>query len=317
VLIGLLVHRIGLRVLSEHLRSADPVWILAALMLFSLSHLVGSYQWWILLRRDQINITWKQTVSYYFVGLFFNNFFISSLGGDVFRMMDIRRLSKNGSVAVTTVLLDRMVGLFVLSFVAFLTAPWIVLHRDIDPRLRGSILILLAGWVLVLALLFNKRLARPFAWMIEKWIPGKITSRAKAVYRNIHRFGREVIVWRLLGISLIVQSARIMTHYFLGLAMGIKLSPVYFFLIIPVVAIMAGLPISLGGIGLREQTAVLLFGGLGVAASLSFSMEFLAYVIAILSSLPGGIVFMTRKKGIGSIEPGNGSLDENESNLNT
>ncbi len=302
ILIGLLLHRIGLRQLWAHLSSIKPFWFICGLIVFSASHLLGSYQWWILLRREKITISWMETCSYYFVGLFFNNFFISNLGGDVFRMMDIRRLSQNGSGAVTTVVLDRMIGLFALSFMAFLTAPWVVLHSNIDPRLRWAILILMAGWVLVLGLFFSKRFARPFAWAFEKCIPQKITARAREVYRNIHRFGREPMIWTVLAISIVVQTARILTHYFLGLSVGIQISPVYFFLIIPIVAVMAGLPISLGGLGLREQTAVILFGGLGVTATRAFSMEFLAYLVGILASLPGGIIFMTRKKGVGSME---------------
>jgi uncharacterized membrane protein YbhN (UPF0104 family) len=156
--------------------------------------------------------------------------------------------------------------------------------------------------MVILGLFFSKRLARPIAWIIEKTIPQKITARAKAVYRHIYRFGREQIVWSLIGLSFIIQGARILTHYFLGLAVDIHISPLYFFLAIPVIAVIAGLPISVGGIGLREQTAVLLFGGVGVAATQAFSMEFLAYLVAVLSSLPGGIIFIIRKKGVGSIE---------------
>ena len=236
------------------------------------------------------------------MGLFFNNFFVSSLGGDVFRMLDVRKAARNGTGAVATVVIDRMIGFFALSLLAFVTAPWVVLRSDMDPRLKWLILVLMFIWILILGLFFNKRFAKPFAWIIEKWIPERIASKAREVYRHIHRIGREPIVWTILFIAFIVQGLRILTHFFLGLSVGIGLSPVYFFLFIPVVAVMASLPVSFGGIGLREQTAVLLFGGMGVMAPRAFSMEFLAYIVAVLSSLPGGIVFVTRKKGVGNIE---------------
>ena len=103
---------------------------------------------------------------------------------------------------------------------------------------------------------------------------------------------------KIVMLSLIIQSARIMTHYLLSRSLGVSISASCFFLVVPLIAIMATLPVSIGGIGLREQTGVVLFGAFGMAESQAFSTEFLAYLVAVCSSLPGGILFMVRKKQI-------------------
>ena len=243
---------------------------------------------------------WGKCVQFYFVGLFFNNFLISAMGGDFFRMVDIRRFSRKGTVAVSTVFIDRFMGLLVLSGLALAVSPLILLTWGFQKYFWLPMVFLIIAWLFALFFLFNKHFARPFAWFIQKLIPDKIVTKAKAIYNQIHDFGRrKKLFWRIVFISIFIQSARIVTHYLLALSLGVSVFPIYFFLIIPIIAIIASLPVSLGGIGLREQTGVVLFGLIGMTAVQAFSVEFLAYLVAIGSSLPGGIIFIGRKK----IEP--------------
>ncbi len=297
LLVGFLLRRIGVQRIVDQFHSADICWLMGALVLLTMSHFLGSFQWWILLRSNDIRISWRKTISVYFIGLFFNNFFIGALGGDFFRMVDVRRYSKNGTGAVSTVFLDRFVGLLVLSGMAVAAAMWVLIRGDMWSYLQYPLVVLFVGWIFVLFFLFNKRFARPFAWLIQKVIPEGMSAKTREVYQKIHDFGRQRnLIFRLICISMIIQSARVFTHYLLGRSLGITVSPVTFFLIIPFVAIMASLPLSLGGIGLREQTGVLLFGMVGMSALQGFSVEFLSYLVAIVTSLPGGILFIGRRK---------------------
>lgn len=296
-LIGFLLHKIGIHKVATYIGTANIYWLGGALSLFTASHFLGSFQWKLLLSSESIQIPWKKIVSFYFVGLFFNNFLISGLGGDFFRMIDVRRYAKNGTGAVSTVFLDRFAGLFVLSAMSLLTAPLVLIREESRSYLEMPFAILVTGWIFVLFFLFNKKFARPFAWLLKKIIPEGITAKVREVYQKIHNFGRnKKLLFKIIIISFVIQSARIMTHYLLGKSLGIRISPLYFFLIIPMVAIMASLPISLGGVGVREQSGVVLFGIVGVSALQAFSMEFLAYLVAVVSSIPGGIVFMLRRK---------------------
>jgi uncharacterized protein (TIRG00374 family) len=212
-------------------------------------------------------------------------------------MLDVRRHSSNGTGAVATVLLDRFAGLFILSGLAVLSMPWMLFQKNIHSFLHLPMIVLIVGWALTLLFLFNEKFTRPLAWMIGRIVPGVIKAKAREVYRTIHDFGRRGrLLVRILLVSLVVQSARIMTHYVLARALGVAVSPVYFFLFIPIVAIMASLPVSLGGLGIREQTGIVLFGLVGVAASQAFSIEFTAYLVAIVSSIPGGIIFAGRQR---------------------
>ncbi|MBN2031020.1 flippase-like domain-containing protein [bacterium] len=297
ILIGYLLRRIGMGNVIEHLQSADVSWLCGATVLFTASLFIGSCQWWILLKSEGIEINWKKTVSFYFVGLFFNNFLISGLGGDLFRMIDIKRYSKNGTSAVSSVFLDRFMGLFVLSGMAVFAIPWILIRGGSLFQLWFPLVFLTAGWILILLFLFNSAFAGLLKRLLQKITPKKISAHVQEIYQKIWQFGRKRHLLIQVGIlSIIIQSARIMTHYCLGRSLGIMLSPLYFFLLIPLIAVMASLPVSVGGLGIREQSGVVLFGLLGVHTIQAFTMEALAYLFAVVLSLPGGLIFMVRKK---------------------
>jgi hypothetical protein len=59
------------------------------------------------------------------------------------------------------------------------------------------------------------------------------------------------------------------------------------------------LPISIGGIGIRESSGVALFSQINsFQPETIVVMEFLAYVIGLLSTIPGGLIFILRKEKI-------------------
>jgi uncharacterized protein (TIRG00374 family) len=261
------------------------------------SHILGSIQWWLLLKYEGINIPWKKTLSFYYVGLFFNNFLIGNVGGDLFRMFDIQSYSKDSASAVSTVFLDRIIGLLVLSSLAVIATPWVILLNDINNFLFFPIIIIITGWGILLIFLFNKSFIKPFSWIIIKFIPKKIVAQTRAIYNKIHVFNRSKnLLLNVLSISIIVQSARIFTHYLICRSLNNSVSIIYFFLFIPIIAIIASLPISIGGIGFREQSGIILFSNVGLSSLTASVMEFLAYIVAVVSSLPGGLIFIIRKK---------------------
>ena len=281
----------------EHFQSANIGWLAAAFLIFTASHLLGSVQWWLLLSSEDVRIPWKTCLSYYYVGLFFNNFLIGNLGGDVFRVLDIHRYSEDSSSAVSTVFLDRLAGLFVLSGMAVLTAPWLLLRGEIRTTLQLPLVLLVTGWIILLLLLFSRRFATPFVWIIRRLLPVRWTVKARDVYYKIYTLKKKSrLVGRILLISFFVQGLRIMMHFIVALSLGVRLHPMVFFLVIPIIAIIASIPVSLGGIGMREQTGVLLFGLFGVTAVLAFSVELLAYLIAVSASIPGGVIFLGRRR---------------------
>ena len=87
---------------------------------------------------------------------------------------------------------------------------------------------------------------------------------------------------------------RIGVHVLVARALGIHVPLAYFFLFVPLLAVIVSLPISLNGIGVREGAGVVLFGLVGVAHSMAFTLQFTTYLVALAVSLIGGVVFLAR-----------------------
>jgi hypothetical protein len=77
-------------------------------------------------------------------------------------------------------------------------------------------------------------------------------------------------------------------------ALGLSIASAYFFLFVPLLAVIVSLPISLNGIGVREGAGVVLFGLVGVGRAQAFALQFTTYLVAVAVSLLGGLVFLIR-----------------------
>jgi glycosyltransferase 2 family protein len=298
VLIYLLLHGIGWHELAGQFHHAAWGMLAMSLGAFVISNVLGALQWHLLLRSKGLHIHFARVLGFYHVGLFFNNVLIGNVGGDAFRVFDIRRISGGGATndALSTVIFDRFLGFFTMASLA-LFATLVAARQMISASALEAVIFIFIAWLLTSAFLFYEPLAKKFSWIFRLLLPGSLHVKAKAFYYSLHGFRRErKLLAGLLSISVAVQTLRILTHYFAARTLAVSVRSSFFFLFIPIVAMVASLPISLGGLGVREQSAVALFTPLGVTAAKVVAFEFLAYLVGVAASLPGGIIFALRRE---------------------
>jgi len=296
VLVFLLVRNIGLERIGEQITQAAWQGVLLSLLVFIISNFLGALQWYLLLQVKKIKISFKQALSYYHVGLFFNNFLIGNVGGDALRILDVRRQVGKDKGVLSTVFFDRFTGFFALSSLALLSA-WFVAHRLVAGTAVYTILVIFLLWFAAILFMFYKKFARLFAWIFRLLLPESLHVKAKAFYDSINEFRtKKRLLLHVYALSLLIQTLRILTHYLAARAVGAQAGLHYFFLFIPIVATIASMPISIGGLGVREQSAVALFSQINVPSAQTVTFEFLAYLIGIVASLPGGLVFILRRE---------------------
>jgi len=295
-LIVYILKKIDLSQLPILLKEANYNWILIGVSAIVISNFLGALQWHTILKETEINISYKKSLKFYHTGLFFNNFLLSFIGGDVVRIYDISKTSGKNSSAFSTVFFDRLVGLFTLSVFALIFACF-------SGELMKSKIILVStlGFFIILAFFimffFFKRFAKKFQNLGEKILPKMFHQGAHDMYNNIYHFKKKkTVILKIFCISLGVQILRIMVHYFAALSLGVSVKFTYFFVMIPIILIVITIPISIGGIGVREQTAIILFGKVGITGPQAFTIEVIAYLIGIISSLPGGFMFLISKE---------------------
>jgi uncharacterized protein (TIRG00374 family) len=295
VLIVWLLYRIGPANIWESIAAASVRWIVISILFFVISNLLGAMQWHMILLNRRVHLSLFQGVKLYHIGLFFNNFLLGNVGGDAFRIYDIRRISQRTETAFSTVFLDRFIGFFALTTLAMGVAG-VMAYRVLEIHAVYTISLVFLGWLFAMLFLFFESFAAKFGWLSRLLLPAPVHLKAKAFYYNLHAFRHEKkMLLQVFTISLVIQTLRILTHWSAARALGLNVALGYFFLFIPIVALLASLPISLGGLGVREQSAVTLFAHVGLSSAQIVAFELLAYIVGILATLPGGLFFAMRK----------------------
>jgi len=299
VLISYLFLKIGTQDIIQRFISANIWWILLGMITFTLSNLLGAIQWYFLLKARGIHLPLVRVIASYYVGLFFNNFLIGYIGGDAIRIYDIKKASGDSANAISTVFFDRLIGFAMLTSLAMLS---LLVWRNIfhSSTLILVIVSIFLCWVLSFVLIFNAKVARKIGWIFRFIFPARINDKIRNIYTSINSFkDAKKTLMSVILISLFVQSLRIVVHYFSALSVSLNPHIKYFIIFVPIVALMSSLPISIGGIGIRESSAVVLFSQIKTFQLESVvAFEFLAYLIGLIATIPGGLFFILRKEKI-------------------
>jgi uncharacterized protein (TIRG00374 family) len=298
-LVVFLIAKLGLQEIFSHFATANPWWIFWGIIAFSVSNFLGSVQWYLLMKSRGIELRLGKVISYYYVGLFFNNFLIGYVGGDAIRIYDISKSSGNSSHAISTVFFDRLIGFVMLTTLALIAGlAW---RNIFHSRIVIFIIFLIfICWIVSFFVMFNERFAKKIGWVFKFVLPAKFNEKIRGIYSSINSFkhDKKTISIAIL-ISLVIQALRIFVHYFAALSVGLITHIKYFFIFVPVIALLASLPISIGGIGIRESSGIALFSQVNsFQLETIVAMEFLAYLIGLLSTIPGGLIFMLRKEKV-------------------
>jgi uncharacterized protein (TIRG00374 family) len=284
----------------------------AALVTFAASLVLGNVQWMMLLSLQGISLTFRRTLSFYFVGAFFNNFLPANIGGDIIRVYDVYKDCGKPDQTIAATVTDRLFGMVALGLLAMPAGTYVALRYSDLGLERGfgmwSLVIVLAFVVilgLTSAVIFSRRLARVVGRLARPLLIRGSHDRFKRMYESFHLYrGTTRNLPAILAVAIIVQAFRVIVHYEVSTAMGLGIPAIYFFLFVPVIAIFIALPISIGGLGVREGLGIFFFCRAvpGLGNEQAFTMGFLAYVVGVIVSLAGGVIYLTRGLAPGQIE---------------
>ena len=299
-LMAFLFARIPLADLGATLRGVSPGWLLAATALLLASNVLGAWQWQWLLRAVEIRIPFWKVLSYYHVGLFFNNFLPANVGGDFARVLDAARYGPSRAAAFSTVIMDRLLGTLALAGLALVTTlPAFRDFHQMGGLPISAVYLALVGFfalgVGMTWIVFHPALLPVVQGVLARVGLGGFQQALEDLAGRLRGFrDQRGLFVRLLAVALVVQVARIGVHVLGARARGRDLRLQYFFLLVPLLAVAVSLPVSLNGIGVREGVGIVLFGLVGVGRTDAFTLQFTTYLVAVAVSLLGGLVFLAR-----------------------
>ena len=273
---------------------ADWRWLGAGVGVFFLCTIVATARWKILLAVQNIHMTWLRTWQLFMIGMFFNLFMLGSTGGDVVKMfLTMREAKENKAAALLSVFMDRVIGMLAL---IFLSVGFLYFRYDLLNHAEGrSTLLNLLLWLLGAALItiLGMFAVSGLGWVhyLPQWTPlrGRIVEISAACH--MYAKGWRLTIWALL-ISFPLFGMFFTTFYCAARAFTDLLGVVDIFSVMPIVAVITAIPISVSGIGLRESLFVSLLAPFGVGAAIATLISVTGFLINTLGSLAGGIVFL-------------------------
>lgn len=280
--------------LASTVRHAEPWLLLAALLLMALVQALVVVKWRVLLGARAVDAPLRSVVSAYCLGNLLSNVLPTAVGGDVYRVVRIQREAGARAADVTmSVLYERATGYAAMTCLGALGAAFYYGSAAVGA------LALAGGALAALALAFAlPRLPFP-------------TLRRDHFIRNFVAHRREAAaVYRMAIFSLAVQALYISTIALTGRALGVHVSWWYWAFVTWVVAVALLLPVTLGGLGIRESSFSALIkragGTAAQGASTGFALGLLLVAVnaaALVALALADVALRTRRRGPAASAP--------------
>jgi len=251
----------------------------------------SAIRWKHLLASLKIHQTIKNLYVYYLMGNFYSIFLPGVIGGDIIRVGFCASETKSSiSVITTSVIVERLCGILVLFIIA--AAVVFLLPSEILSSLGGTFIIIIVagtciGLIILIAipLVFRELLGN----YLEKEKTNKLMNRFSQILNMVTRLPFFTLI-SLFVFSALFQAADIFSSFIIARALNIDVPLLLFFTIMPIVYICTILPISLGGLGVREGAFVYLLTKVGVLSSDAVTLSILIYFNRIIIGCIGGII---------------------------
>jgi uncharacterized membrane protein YbhN (UPF0104 family) len=281
----LLVFQVDVGELWQVVLQARWGYLVAAAVLMIVGTALRAVRWQVLLQAIHIDVPLRRLVHLYFVGAFFNIFLPTGLGGDAVKMAKLARSTGRAPEAIGTTLVDRATGLWVLFVLALLALPF---SRALLPEgwpltiTLATVCVVLGGWVVMGTPLIP--------WLGSKVrLPGQ--EKLERFYRSVSQLGYRAL-GRACVVSLVFDLLLILFNVLIAYGLNVDQPLGIFVLFTPIISFSLALPISIGGLGVREQTYVLLFGSLGVSDTAAAAMSLTNYALTnLVVGLVGGVLY--------------------------
>jgi uncharacterized membrane protein YbhN (UPF0104 family) len=227
-------------------------------------------------------------------GCFFEQAGFNVVGGDIARLLLLNASGVSKIVATEYLVIDRCIGIASLLALSLLglhallgTLPAAILAQVI---LWATVLtgVGITALVLLVILVTHRQLSH---WRIVRML--------RDSFRRM--WGLTSAKWRLpavIALALLTHLSNVVVFYAIGTALDIPLSFTEWLTLVPSALLLAMLPISIAGWGVREAAIIFALGTYGIDAAHAVVPSVVYGLCVLAASLPGGLIWMSIRRGV-------------------
>jgi uncharacterized protein (TIRG00374 family) len=238
--------------------SIEPIFIVYSLLLTIPLLLIRNVTWQIILKEQKITVGFFYSIKIYLIGVFYGSI-TPGYAGQLMRVPYLKEKTGEpyGKLFINTII-ETFVHSFSLYGMMFFGA---ILVISLLPEILPITIVLLLAFAL-LAIYFTKREwgEKFFKVIITYFIPRKIKIHFNALvntfYNDFPRFQVMILPFLLGIITWVIVFSQ---EYLILLGLGLEIPYFSFLLLFPIANVAGFIPITFGGLGTRELTAIFIF----------------------------------------------------------
>lgn len=292
----LLIVRSDMRGLVEALKATRLSLLPLAMLATVCVNYLMALRWGVILRTRGSGVKTRRLFAYYLIGIFFTNFVPGGgISGDVARLFYADREVRDKPFVLSSLVYERMVGLFTLLVLGVGASLW---GRGHLPEGRTFYIgeavlgVALVGFAALMSETVSARFARLARWLGAKLKferGGAAAARTLEAISELRKHRRMLVTTLLL--SILIRVVWGMGCFVVAQAMSLPIGFAVLFSFISLVDMIRMLPTWGGGIGVREWAMVALFAGVGIGREQALTFSFLAFAPVMLNALIGGLIY--------------------------
>ncbi|MBZ0220331.1 MAG: flippase-like domain-containing protein [Candidatus Methylomirabilis sp.] len=297
-----LLRNLDLDALWKTFASVNPLSVAFVAFVFLSVQTIATYRWSVILKKD-MTVPYSRLLSIYFIGLFFNNFLPTMVGGDLVKGYYLYKHSRKGDVALASIFMDRYAGFAALMCITALALiPGYPLISG--TALPGFFVLLIGGFTFMSMVIWIGPLHSWAMRILDKVHFYGINKKIDTFYKVLMSYkSHHGILYRIFACSVVIQGGVIIGYYVLGSGLGMDVPVGYYFLFIPLTTAISMLPISLSGLGIREGAFIFLFTMIGASKEQAIALSLLWFATGVFVSVIGGVEYV-RMGGRKAVEEG-------------
>jgi glycosyltransferase 2 family protein len=301
LVLGVLLHFLPLAPLREAIARVPVSSFFAVLLGYLLAHSAGVAKWRMVVNAAGAELDFATSAQCYFGGLFGTLFLPSIVGGDVVRLAVGLQRSPRPAAVLTGNVVDRFLDVMAqagLVLLGLLLIPELdLVPDDVEHKVRGALPGVACGLIVLLGLL----------WLLRKRILGgrsvrfrRRLARLRHALRSVSKSPRVLALGWLAGTC--VQLAFLMLTVHLAVTCGLTLPLRAWLFAWPLAKVAAVLPLTQGGIGVREAALVALLSPFGAPGHLVLAAGLVWEGVVIAGGvLAGAAALVLRKRSERSV----------------
>jgi len=269
-------------------------YVVMIFFLLGVQTLIKAYKWHILMRAKKINVPIIKIFQLDYVSTFLSLFFPSSISVDIFRGYGISKEFATKKDAASSIIVDRLSGVFALLFLIYFGLfLFYGLIQNIDFIYITLITTILVAVLIIL--LTNNILTKIFTRLVQKISNFKVQEKLSSLRKSLLDYrNHKACLLAIFALSTLRQVSRVLIYFFAAQAFDQQVPLKYFFAYVPVIMLIIMLPISMGGIGVREGSFIYFFTKVGLSSSIAFAIPFLVSIVVVINVLPGGLIYLLK-----------------------